>query len=210
MPYCLSDEEVLNRVRAGDVESYEILIDRYQHRLYCLAMRILKNDAEAEDALQDAHLLALTRLDQFAGRSNFFTWIARITMNEALMRIRGNSRSARLETAACATGEYRFMAAPPRDPERQAFDVELGEALESTLGTMPEAYRAVFRMREMDEKSTAEAACLLGVTEECVKTRLHRARELLRRRLGPRLRGQRQEWTPVVAQPSACYGWGTV
>ncbi len=184
----ISDDEVLTLVRSGHTEHYQILIDRYQHRLYCLAMRIVKNDAEAEDTVQDAHVLALTRLEQFAGRSSFFTWMARITMNEALMRLRRRSRGERLESALSHGSTHRFMAAAPRDPERQMFESELEQALEASIAGMPESYQLVFRLRELDERTTAETARSLGVSEECVKTRLHRARELLRRRLARRLR----------------------
>ncbi len=179
----LTDEEILDRVRAGETALYEILMQRYHRRLYCIALRILRNDAEAEDAVQEAHLLALKRLDQFAGRSSFFTWMARITMNEAFMRIRGRTRLERLEAAASAPGAFGFMAAPARNPEQQALDGELDRVLETGVRGLPEPYRVVFRLREMDEHTTAEAAIVLGITEECVKTRLHRARELLRKRL---------------------------
>lgn len=179
----MTDEQVVDRIRAGETALYEILIDRYHRRLYCIALRILRNDAEAEDAVQDAHLLALKRLNQFAGRSSFFTWMARITMNEAFMRIRGRTRLERLEAAASVPGVFGFMAPPPRTPEQQALDGEIDRVLEVSVRGLPEAYRMVFRLREMDEHTTAEAALALGITEECVKTRLHRARELLRKRL---------------------------
>ena len=179
----LSDEEVVDRVRAGDTALYEVLIERYQRRLYCIALRILRNDSEAEDALQDAHMLALKRLDQFAGRSSFYTWMARITMNEAFMKIRGRARVERLQNAASLPGTFGFMAPPPPDPERQAFDRELDHAMASSMNALPDSYRMVFQLREMDEQSTSETAASLGLSEECVKTRLHRARELMRKRL---------------------------
>ena len=198
----LTDEQILDRVRAGENGLYEILIQRYHRRLYCIALRILRNDAEAEDAVQEAHLLALRRLDQFAGRSSFFTWMARITMNEAFMRIRGRTRLERLEAAASAPGTFGFMSAPGRSPEQQALDGELDRALEVGVRALPEPYRVVFRLREMDEHTTAEAAVVLGITEECVKTRLHRARELLRKRL--RRTAGRQYPAAYVQQPGLC------
>ncbi len=182
----------MDRVRAGETSLYSILIDRYHRRLYCTALRILKNDAETEDALQDAYVLALTRLDQFAGRSSFYTWIARITINEALTRIRGRQRTQRLHATVESPGNAHRFFAPVPSPELQAFHNELAVALENSLRTLPDHYRTVFTMREIDELSTAEAASSLGITEECVKTRLHRARELLQRRLAPRVRRCRE------------------
>lgn len=186
----LTDEELLERVRAGETSHYGVLIGRYHRRLYCVALRILRNDAEAEDALQDAYILALTRLQQFAGRSSFYTWMARITMNEAFTRIRSRQRAQRLEAAVESPGNvHRFFAHVP-SPEQQAFHNELDTAFETSVRALPDHYRTVFTMREIDEMSTAEAACSLGITEECVKTRLHRARELLQKRLARRVRAQ--------------------
>ncbi|HWQ55905.1 MAG TPA: sigma-70 family RNA polymerase sigma factor [Bryobacteraceae bacterium] len=178
----------MERVRSGENSYYGTLIARYHRRLYCVALRILRNDAEAEDALQDAYILALTRLEQFAGRSSFYTWMARITMNEAFTRIRSRQRAQRLEAAVEAPSNvHRFFAHVP-SPEQQAFHNELDTAFATSVRSLPDHYRTVFTLREIDEMSTAEAACSLGITEECVKTRLHRARELLQKRLARRVR----------------------
>lgn len=183
-----TDQELVDGARAGNTALYGVLVDRYHRRLYCLALRILKNDAEAEDALQDAYILAMTRLDQFAGRSSFFTWMARITMNEAFTRIRGRRRVQRLAAALESPGNLRRLFPSVETPEQQAIHVELSGVLESSVRALPERYRRVFAMREMDELSTNEAARTLGITEECVKTRLHRARELIKSRVARRVR----------------------
>jgi len=183
-----TDQELVERVRAGDNTLYGMLIHRYHRRLYCVALRILRNDADAEDALQDAYILGLTRINQFAGRSSFYTWMARITMNEAFTRIRGRRRAERLETAASAPGNAHHLFAGVPTPEAAMFDREIDHAFTSSVRALPENYRKVFAMRELEELSTAEAASRLGVTEECIKTRLHRAREFLKRRLAPRMR----------------------
>jgi RNA polymerase sigma-70 factor (ECF subfamily) len=188
----LTDEELVDRVRAGETSLYGILVDRYHRRLYCVALRILKNDAEAEDALQDAYILAFTRLDQFAGRSSFYTWMARITMNEAFTRIRGRQRTQRLQTAVESPANFRRLFPSAPSPEQQAFHSELDAAFENSVRTLPELYRKVFAMREIDEMSTAEAASSLGITEECVKTRLHRARELMKQRMEKRVHPWRE------------------
>jgi RNA polymerase sigma-70 factor, ECF subfamily len=184
----LTDEELVDRVRGGETSFYGILIGRYHRRLYCVALRILRNDAEAEDALQDAYILALTRLDQFAGRSSFYTWMARITMNEAFTRIRSRQRAQKLKAAAESPVNVHLFFARVPSPEQQAFHSELDSALETSVRSLPDHYRTVFTLREIDEMTTAEAACSLGITEECVKTRLHRARELLQKRLARRVR----------------------
>ncbi len=184
----LTDEELIDRVRAGETSMYGTLTGRYHRRLYCLALRILKNDAEAEDALQDAYILALTRLNQYAGRSSFYTWMARITMNEAFTRIRARRRAQRLEAAVESPANHHHFFAHVPNPEQQAFQNEFRRAFTISVRSLPDRYRSVFTMREIQEMSTAEAACSLGITEECVKTRLHRARELLQRRLARRVR----------------------
>lgn len=199
MPFCqpktvappkrhLSDEELVERVRAGESSLYGILIGRYHRRLYCVALRILRNDAEAEDALQDAYVLALTRLHQFAGRSSFYTWMARITMNEAFSRIRSRQRVQRLLAEVESPANVHRLFAPVASPEQQAFHGEIDRAFATSVRSLPDHYRTVFTLREIDEMTTAEAASSLGITEECVKTRLHRARELLQKRLGRRVR----------------------
>jgi RNA polymerase sigma-70 factor, ECF subfamily len=192
----LSDEEVLAYVRAGDNSHYGLLISRYHTRLYCMALRILKNEADAEDALQEAYIMGLTHLDQFAGRSSYFTWMARITMNAALTRLRSRRRWQRLEAAVEAQvgGETDRLHAAVATPEQLATHEEADSVLEHSVRMLPESYRAVFEMREIQEFSTADVARSLGVTEECVKTRLHRARELLQRKLGRRLWPRRAEW----------------
>lgn len=183
----MSDEELVTRVRDGEKALYGALVDRYHRRLYCVALRILKNDAEAEDALQDAYVQGLKCLDQFAGRSSFFTWIARITMNEAFSRIRGRRRAECLHSAVSAPGNVHMVFASVPNPEQQAMRTEMDRVLLTSIGTLPECYRQVFTIREIEELSTAETATTLGLSEECVKTRLHRARELLKRKLSSRV-----------------------
>jgi RNA polymerase sigma-70 factor (ECF subfamily) len=182
-----TDEELLGRVLAGETALYGILIGRYHTRLFCLALRILRNEADAEDALQEAYIMAMTRLRQFAGRSSFFTWIARITMNEALTRIRGRRRRQRIEEAVASPGDFHRVYAPVATPEQLASRRELDGVLRNSMRALPEGYRRVFEMREIEEVSTADAARSLGLSEECVKTRLHRARALLRRRIDKHL-----------------------
>jgi RNA polymerase sigma-70 factor (ECF subfamily) len=160
---------------------YQVFMDRYHRRVYSMLRGILHNDAEAEDATQEAHLRALTRLDQFDGRSSFYTWLARIAINEALARMRSASRHTLL--AASDNSRGFTLVSSHRNPEQQAFDTEVERAFERAVESLPEAYRAVFRLRAIDEASTAETADRLSISDQCVKTRLQRARALLRRKL---------------------------
>lgn len=178
----ISDQEAVGRARAGDLASYEVLASRYQRRLHRVALRFLRNQADAEDAVQRAHLMALRHLDQYAGRSSFFGWMSSITANEALTQIR-RSRGG----VMAGDGAFDQMASPGRSPEQQAIDRNIGVILTKALDSLPDTYRTVFQLREMESLSTAETGEQLGLTEACVKTRLLRARTLLRKRLSQRL-----------------------
>ena len=182
----LSDEEVIERVRGGDTRSYEILTHRYRRRFQGVVYRILRNDAEVEDTIQEAHMHALRHLSQFAGRSSFCTWLTRIVIHEAFSRARVLRRFQQLDPASPAEeGEIPLTSNFP-DPERQMMDKELRGILEYALETLPEHYRAVFVKREIDQMSTAETARALEISEACVRIRLHRARLMLCKRITER------------------------
>jgi RNA polymerase sigma-70 factor (ECF subfamily) len=187
----MSDDQVIERVLRGETGLYAILILRYQGRLHSTIYPILHNEAEVEDAIQEGHVRALAHLSQFGGRSSFLTWMTRIMVHEALGILRRRRRVVQLGELA----ESRSA----RNPEQQAIDAELRAALAHALRVLPEPYRAVFMLREIEEVSTADAAELLGVTEECVRIRLHRARLLLRRRLAKRVASARCRRRPAQA-----------
>jgi RNA polymerase sigma-70 factor, ECF subfamily len=175
----LTDEEIVNRVSTGEIEMFEILMRRHNQRLYRAARAILQDDAEAEDAVQQAYLNAYRHLDQFEGRAQFSTWLTRIAVYEALARrkeVGGNPTSSE-------EGLGETAASPAPDPERQAYGKELSVLLESALAGLPERYRSVFLLREVDGLSTAETARHLRISDATVKTRLHRAKGLLQRKL---------------------------
>ena len=175
----LTDEEIVRRVSSGDVQMFEVLMRRYNQRLYRAARAILQDDAEAEDAVQQTYLNAYRHLDQFEGCAQFSTWLTRIAVYEALARRRrvgGNPTSSH-------DGLVETVASPSPDPERQAYGKEVSVLLESALAELPDGYRSVFMLREVDGLSTAETARLLGITDATVKTRLHRAKGLLQRKL---------------------------
>jgi RNA polymerase sigma-70 factor, ECF subfamily len=179
----LSDEELAARVVAGDVNLYEVLMRRYNQRLYRIARGIVTDPVEAEDVVQQAYVNAYLHLDQFGKRASFSTWLTKIAIYEALGRLR---RRQRFPTVALELDEGHPMndssalAASSPDPERQALTGELRALLESSIDALPDAYRSVFVMREIEGLSTADTAECLEVSEETVKTRLHRARGMLR------------------------------
>jgi len=177
----VSDEEVVRRVRAGETGLFEIIMRRYNQRLYRVARAILRDDAEAEDVTQQAYVNAYRHLDQFASRAMFSTWLTKIAVHEALARARRRGRFDEQEAVNDGDGDtMEALKSPGADPERQAFAGELRGLIESAIEALPEHYRAVFVMREVEGMSTAESADCLDITEETAKTRLHRARMLLR------------------------------
>jgi RNA polymerase sigma-70 factor (ECF subfamily) len=184
----LSDLEVVARVRAGDVALFEILMRRYNQRLYRVARAILRDDAEAEDVVQQAYVNAYQHLDQFADRASFSTWLTKIAAYEALARARRRARAASAAVPIDAAPEPTEETMPALStsepsPEHQAFAGELRSLLESAIDALPDAYRSVFVLREVEGLSTSETAECLELTEEAVRTRLHRAKALLRETL---------------------------
>ena len=167
----LSDEEVVERVLRGETALFEIVMRRYNDRLY-RAARAIVGDDEAEDVMQDAYVRAYTHLDQFAGRARFSTWLTRIAVHEALARARRAGRFVELDEDT--------MGATSRSPEQRVGERELGRTLEAAVDGLPAAYRAAFMLRDVEGMSTAEAAECLDIPAETVKTRLHRARALVR------------------------------
>jgi len=185
----LTDDEVVDRVRRGETALFEILMRRHNQRVYRVARAVIKDEAEAEDVMQQAYINAFVHLNQFEQRSEFSTWLTRITVYEALARRRKLRPEELLPSAdAGAAGDImETLIAPEADPERQAYAAELGRVLESAVDALPEAYRSVFMLREIEGLSTTETAQGLELGEEAVKTRLHRARAMVRRTITDRL-----------------------
>jgi len=176
----LSDVEVVRRVREGETALFEILMRRYNQRLYRVARAILKDDAEAEDVMQQAYLNAYMHLDQFAERAAFSTWLTKIAVYEAIARsARPGAAASRTSVESGEDAMVHIQDSQP-DPEHQAFATELRSLLESAVEGLPEPHRIVFTLRQIEGLSTTETAECLDISEENVKTRLHRARALLR------------------------------
>jgi RNA polymerase sigma-70 factor (ECF subfamily) len=179
----LSDDEVVARVRAGETDLFEILMRRYNQRVYRIARTVLPSEAEAEELAQEAWVRAYEHLDQFGGRAAFSTWLIRILLHEGWSRARRERRFQELPAEDRNEGMTMKDASIETGPESEALGREVRSMLETAIESLPELYRTVFVMREVEELSTSEAAQCLDVTEEVVKTRLHRARAALRKEL---------------------------
>jgi RNA polymerase sigma-70 factor (ECF subfamily) len=191
---------VVQRVRDGETSLFEILMRRYNQRLYRVARAILRDDAEAEDVMQHAYVAAYTHLHQYAGRALFSTWLTRIAVYEALARLRRRGREATAGGLWSDPDEdvVDLLRSGAPDPEQQVLEGEMRFLLESAIESLPLAYRSVFVLREVEGLSTLETAECLGVSADVVKTRLHRARALLREALQARV------GPATAAYPFAC------
>lgn len=184
----LSDGEVVAQVLEGRTALFEILMRRYNERLYRAARAIVRDEREAEDVVQHAYVNAYAHLDQFAGRAAFSTWLTRIAVHEALARVRRQGRYEPFDDER-ASVEASVLPVPDNDPERQTLTGELRVLLESAIDGLPDGAREVFVLRDVEGLSTADVAASLDVSEDVVKTRLSRARAALRQTLLARTGG---------------------
>jgi RNA polymerase sigma-70 factor (ECF subfamily) len=182
-----TDEEVIERVLGGETALYEVVMRRYNQRLYRVVRAILRNDDETEDVMQDAYVRAYQHLNQFERRAPFSTWLTRIAVHEALARIRRRNRLQQLDSAAYDGEPAVNHLTPPINPEQTTSKAELSRMLEEAVLALPEQYRTVLMLRDVEEMSTAETAAALNLTEENVKVRLHRGRALVRKDLFARV-----------------------
>jgi RNA polymerase sigma-70 factor, ECF subfamily len=178
------DRLAVARVLAGDTETFADIMRRHNQRLFRLARSIVKNDAEAEDVVQESYVRAFAALSTFEGRATLGTWLARITVNEALGRLRWHE-ARKLYVDELSEGEA--MSPPSSSPEQQVSDEELRPFLESAIDALPPPFRTVFVLRAVEQLSTQQTAETLGIAPETVKTRLFRARALLRDNLVARI-----------------------
>ena len=184
----LSDGEVVAQVLEGRTALFEILMRRYNERVYRAARAIVRDEREAEDVVQHAYVNAYAHLDQFAGRAAFSTWLTRIAVHEALARVRRQGRYEPFDDER-ASVEASVLLVPDDDPERQTLTGELRVLLESAIDGLPDGAREVFVLRDVEGLSTADVAASLDVSEDVVKTRLSRARAALRQTLLARTGG---------------------
>jgi RNA polymerase sigma-70 factor, ECF subfamily len=181
------DAALVRRALIRDERAFRTIMQRHNRRLYRIARAILRNDTEAEDAVQEAYIKAFTHLDSFRADSSLATWLARITINEALGRLRRERSAMGLESVGAPRPEARIIQFPQAstsdDPERTMAQREILRLVEQATDNLPEIFRIVFMTRVIEGMSVEETAELLGLQPETVKTRLHRARRLVREEL---------------------------
>lgn len=174
----LRDECLVERILSGETELYEIIIRRYNLRLYRIVKSILYDGAETEDVIQETYVRAYEHLPQFAGRSLFSTWLTRIAIHEAWHRAKQKSKQRDISpTTACSTRCLRLT----HEAEREVLARETRTILERAIDGLPESLRPVFVMRSLENMTTVETSKCLGITEAAVKLRLLRARHILKR-----------------------------
>lgn len=184
-----ADDELVRRIRAGDAAAFELLMRRYNRRLFRIARSILRDPLEAEDAVQETYLRAYAGLGAFKGPLGFSAWICRIVSNEALGRLRQRTRVVSLDEYRSADEPFtrnEALRTMQPNPERLAVSSELRRALEHAVDALPPEFAAVFMLRAVEGMSIAETSKSLGIRPETVKTRFHRARKLLRKQLAGR------------------------
>jgi RNA polymerase sigma-70 factor (ECF subfamily) len=182
-----SDEHLVLLAKNGDDPAFAELVKRYSRRILRVARNITNNDEDSEDVLQETFLKAYTHLDRFEGNSKFYTWLVRIAMNEALMKLRkrktGKVVSLDEELSTGDDTVTREIAVWDGNPEDQFSQHELRELLDKTVSSLPDGFRTVFILRDVEELSTEETADMLGLSIPAVKSRLLRARLQLREKL---------------------------
>lgn len=191
----LPDAVLVDRAKMGDPAAFELIMRRYNQRLYRLTRGILRSGTEAEDVLQETYLRVYEKLADFIGPEGFASWIGKIAINEALGRLRKRGRVILLDdyVASGDSGRGRATNRDGRidqigtqmpDPERLAASTELRHMLEQAIDALPDDFRAVFMLRAVEGMNIIETADFLSIRPETVKTRFHRARQLLQKDLG--------------------------
>lgn len=188
LPPDIDDADLARRVGDGDAGAFELLMRRHNRRLYRVARAMLRDGAEAEDALQDAYLAAYQSIEGYRGQASLATWLSRVLVNQCLARLRRKARRENIVpmVAMADAGELEAHAMPGREsetPEGALMRTELRAVLERKLDALPESFRTVFVLRCVEELSVEETAQVLDVPEATVRTRLFRARAMLRESL---------------------------
>jgi len=174
----LNDDEIIARILHGEKDLYSIIVRRYNQRLYRIGMSIINDDAEVEDAMQVAYINAYENLGKFAFRSSFPTWLTRILINECLLRLKKRKKTISMndENAENVMDQNK----DPQTPVSVTVNSELRSILNDAISRLPEIYRTVFVMREIENMNVAETKECLNISEVNVKVRLNRAKAMLR------------------------------
>jgi len=188
----LNDTELARRVGAGEEPALRLMMRRHNQTLFRTARAILRDDAEAEDAVQEAYLKAIRGINGFRSDAKLSTWLVRITVNEALGRLRRSRRAAEViplagDLVEGGEAQDNIMDEHAETPEQQTLRAESRRIMEAKIDALPDAFRAVFVLRAIEELSVEETAAVLGIPEATVRTRFFRARSLLRESLSREL-----------------------
>jgi RNA polymerase sigma-70 factor, ECF subfamily len=192
------EQDVVARAKSRSRTAFDELVTHYERRVFRLAQNITRNNEDAEDVVQNAFVKVFQNLPGFRGESSFYTWLVRITVNEALMKIR--RRPGHKEIAIDESKETDDSCVPLEiedwgpDPEQRYSEQELQQILASTINELQPGYRTVFQLRDVDGLSTEETAQALALTSSAVKTRLRRARMTLRNALDKYFRPTGSRW----------------
>jgi RNA polymerase sigma-70 factor (ECF subfamily) len=193
-----SEQELIASILAGQRDNFHILIRPYEQQLYRTALALIRNETEAEDVVQDAVLKAYRKLASFRGDSRFSTWLIAITLNEARGRLRKDRRAA-VDSLNSEEVSGDFTPAALTDwrevPLAALERGEIRELIQSAVAELPDAYREIVTLRDVEELSVNDTAALLGISVSLVKVRLHRARMMLQKKLAPHLKltGKKKE-----------------
>lgn len=187
----LAEAELAVHARAGDREAFRAIMQRCNQRLFRVARGVVRDEAEAEDVLQEAYTKAFRAIGDFRGEAGIATWLTRIVLNEARSRLRARKNTVEVGEIEVAQARGQVLVFPSRtggeDPEDHAARAEARRLLERAVDELPEPFRLVFMMREVEDCTVEETARALSLKPETVKTRLHRARRLLREALNAQL-----------------------
>lgn len=176
----VSDEDIVGRILAGEKHLFDVVVTRHHRRLLRVAMSIMRNEAEAEDVVQDAFLSAYQHLAQFAGRAKFSTWLSRIALHRAFALVAQNGRHVSLDEEYEDEQPVRVVHDPAPDPEQRLYFHEMASLVGAAVAELPESYRSVLLMRESEGADTSATARKLCISQSNVKVRLHRARAMVR------------------------------
>jgi RNA polymerase sigma-70 factor, ECF subfamily len=187
VPAVSVDADLVRRALVHDAGAFRAIMQKHNRRLYRIARGILRNNADAEDAVQDTYVSAFTNLASYRGESSLATWLSRIAMNEALGRLRRRRATVDFAAPDSTRSEAEIiefpLSTPNDDPERTMAQRQILELVERAIDNLPASFRLVFVTRVIEGMSVEETSELLGIRPETVKTRLHRARQLVREQL---------------------------
>lgn len=199
----LSDVELVNKVKRGDQRAFEEILSRYSGKVFSLASRLTRNPEDAEEVLQDVFTTVHRKLKNFEGKSTFSSWLYRVTVNASFMKLRKRRqlRSVAFEDVAGEI-EDSLLARTGDDQSAESIALrnQLIQVLQSAISSLPEDFRAVFVLRDIDGLSSKEVSKVLQITVPAVKSRLHRSRSLVRRRVSRHIGGHEAELATAVGE----------